>query len=202
MNEVLVSRESLEQVLNDVTELEPYWFYMKARWIGMVMWWHERSVDARRKYFALRAVVVAGGAAIPVLTAVGIATGRNTGTAIAAAIVGAVVAAAAAWEGVANYGDTWREKRRAAELLKVEGYQFIQLCGKYGRFRDGSDKSMIYGRAFPSFATEVEAMIAREVGEYLSGFDPSIERGRDKSAAVGDQVHDESKIARSGETHG
>lgn len=177
MSEVLVSRQSLQQLLNR-DGLEPYRPYMTARWIGMVMWWHERSVDARGKYFALRAVVVIGGTAIPVLATIGIAAEWRTGAAIATAIVGAVVAAAAAWEGVANYGDTWREKRRAAELLKVEGYQFIELCGNYDRFRDGSDDSTSYGRAFPSFAAEVEAMIAREVGEYLSGFDRSIERGR------------------------
>lgn len=36
-----------------------------------------------------------------------------------------------AWEGVANYGEVWREKRRAAELLKVEAWQFFQLADKY-----------------------------------------------------------------------
>jgi hypothetical protein len=79
------------------------------------------------------------------------------------------VAANAAWEGVANYGETWREKRRAAELLKVEGWQFFQLCGKY----DGEGS---HERAFPRFAGEVENMIAGEVGEYLAVFAPSLEQ--------------------------
>ena len=84
---------------------------------------------------------------------------QNPGIAIA--LVGAVVAANAAWGRMANYGETWSEKRRAAELLKVEGWQFFQLCGKY-------DSEGSHERAFPRFVGEVENMIAGETGEYLA----------------------------------
>jgi hypothetical protein len=67
---------------------------------------------------------------------------------------------------VANHDEIWREKRRAAELLKVEGWQFFALCGKYKD--DG-----IYEKAVPRFAAEVETMIAKEAGEYLAVFSPS-----------------------------
>ena len=78
------------------------------------------------------------------------------------AIVGAVVAGSAAWEGVANYGDTWREKRRAAELLKVEGWQF-------------------------------EAMVAKEVAEYLSVFDSSVAQARSAADTLITAIVDEAK---------
>ena len=171
MREVLVSREALEELIDTVDGLEPYRSPLAARWIGMVMWWHQQSTDARRKYFALRAIMIAGGTAIPVVTTVSAATGWRTAGTVAAAAVGAIVAAAAAWEGVANYGETWREKRRAAELLKVEGYQFIQLCGRYSCFGSAGNLSAGYPRAYLIFAAQMEAMIAQEVGEYLSKFD-------------------------------
>src|SRR6185437_16497737 len=91
---------------------------------------------ARIKYLALRAIVIMGGSAIPVLATIGTAIGWRTGIEVTTAVLGATVAAAAAWEGVANYGDTWREERRAAELLKAEGYQFFGLGGRYPKPTD------------------------------------------------------------------
>jgi hypothetical protein len=141
--------------------------YLKSRWITMVMWWNDRSFEARPRYFRLRLAVVIGGVCLPVLSTLN--TYSTFVATIAISLVGAVVAGCAAWEGVANYGEIWREKRRAAELLKVEGWQFFALCGKYQKYqKDGSHK-----KAFPRFADEVEKMIAKEVGEYLAVFSPS-----------------------------
>jgi uncharacterized protein DUF4231 len=179
--ELLVSREELEKMIDSLKGLEPYRDFLKSRWVGMVMWWHNRSVEARRKYFLLRAFIVVGGVLIPVLSAFSMQPGWERFFSLAIAGVGAVVAGCAAWEGVANYGETWREKRRAAELLKVEGWQFFQLCGKYQN--DGS-----YEKAFPHFATEVENMIAKEVGEYLAAFDPSLAQARQHAATIADAI--------------
>lgn len=190
--EQLVTRTDLEALLADIKGLEPYRPYMEKRWIGMVMWWHERSIEAKRRYFLLRALVVAGGVSIPVLTTLSLLEGWQTPTAVAIAIVGAVVAGAAAWEGIANYGETWREKRRASELLKVEGWQFIQLCGKYEPQDSAADAATSYQRAYPRFAAEVEAMVAREVGEHLAMFDPSLEQAKNASADMIDTIVEES----------
>jgi len=54
MSKDLVTRQSLEKLLDSIPELAPYREVLAARWAGMVMWWHERSVQARRKYFPLR----------------------------------------------------------------------------------------------------------------------------------------------------
>ena len=125
--------------------------FMKARWLHQIQYWDQRSRDARWKYFALRGVVVVlGGVSIPVL-----ATAQAS--LVLASLVSAAVAAAAAWDGVANYGQIWLEKRRAAELLKVEGWLFLQRADKYA--------GLTYQVAFSAFATEVERQIAKEVGE-------------------------------------
>jgi len=95
-----------------------------------------------------------------------------------------VVAACTAWEGVRNYGGTWREKRRSAELRKVEGWLFLNRCGKYAPDANRDP--------FLLFVAEVEAMVAREVGEYLDLFGPSV----DASKRAADQVLDAiSKVA-------
>jgi Protein of unknown function (DUF4231) len=143
--------------------------YLIDRWAAMVMWWHARSVYAKWKYLIFRSIVIVGGVLIPVLSAAGMNNAWKDCALIWTAIIGAVVAAAAAWEGVANYGETWREKRRAAELLKVEGWLFLNRSGKY---KAGSS----YAAAFPSFVAEVETKIAAEVGQYLAVFDASLAR--------------------------
>ena len=78
----------------------------------MVLWW-PRSIGARWKDFTPRATMVVGGVMIPVLTTLNMLPEWRDKVTIVIAIVGAIVAGAAAWEGVANYGETWREKNGA-----------------------------------------------------------------------------------------
>lgn len=169
--ELLVSRQELEEFIDGKEDLKPYNDFLKQRWLKMVIWWHNRSVEARWKYFFFRRAVVVGGVLIPVLSTLNMKDTFAPYAPIAIAIVGAFVAGCAAWEGIANYGEIWRGKRRSAELLKVEGWQFFQLCGKY---QDDGD----YKKAFPRFAAEVEDMIAKEVGEYFAVFGPSLEQSK------------------------
>jgi uncharacterized protein DUF4231 len=190
--EPLVTQAKLESVVDGVKadeskDLDPSQkLYLKRRWAEMVMWWHSRSVKARWKYFLLRAILVVGGVLIPVLSTFSMLQGWHQGATILIAVVGAIVAGAAAWEGVANYGETWREKRRAAELLKVEGWLFLQLSGKYQ-----SDKN--YEVAFPHFVAEVETMVGTEVGEYLKVFDPSLAQTRKASEELINAIVEEAK---------
>ena len=173
----LVTLEMLEGIITSAKVDPSQELYLKSRWADMVMWWHSRAEGARWKYMLLRAIVVVGGVLIPVLSTIAMNPSYHQIVTIATAAVGSLVAAAAAWEGVANYGEVWREKRRAAELLKVEGWQFLQLSGKYQT--DGALKV-----AFPRFVNEVETMIASEVGEYLKAFDPSMVSAREGAAEV------------------
>src|ERR1700682_1505317 len=49
--ETLVDRQELEAFIDRREELKPYSDFIKRRWLKMVIWWHNRSVEARRKYF-------------------------------------------------------------------------------------------------------------------------------------------------------
>jgi hypothetical protein len=192
--EQLVTREMLEQLVDSLPANKEYAPYLKGRWIGMVMWWHQQSVGAKWKYFLLRGLIIGGGVSLPVATTVSAYFGWHSHIAFLVAVTGAVVAACTAWEGVKNYGETWREKRRAAELLKVQGWLFLQRCGKYAasakQVKEGTDAGDVaehkLGKhaAFGLFVTEVEAMIAREVGEYLELFAPSLEQSRQAAANI------------------
>jgi hypothetical protein len=203
--ETLVSREMLEKLVDNLPDNKPYDAYLKGRWIGMVMWWHQQSVSAKWKYFTLRALIIIGGVLLPVATTVSAYLGWSPHVAFLVAVTGALVAACTAWEGVKNYGETWREKRRAAELLKVQGWLFLNRCGKYAvnakTVKDGSDPADVAAHkagkhaAFGLFVTEVEAMIAREVGEYLELFAPSLEQSRQAAANI-QQAIDEIVTAR------
>jgi hypothetical protein len=182
--EPLVTPEAIKALIDSIDELKPHQEYMKRRWGAMVMWWHQRSVQARRKYFLLRFGVVVGGVIIPVLTTMSMRPNWQQGVTVAIAVVGAIVAGCAAWEGVANYAGIWREKRRSAELLKVEGWQFLELCGKYQPDKD-------HNTAFPRFVFEVESMIAREIGEYLGVFDPSLDQAKKAAENIFNAVAEE-----------
>lgn len=173
--EPLVTRAGLESLVDHIVEAKPHAEYLKRRWIGMVMWWHQRAVEARWKYFGLRGLVIVGGILLPTLAALSASKDWQQDMIAVIAIIGAIVAGCTAWEGIAQYGDTWRDKRRAAELLKVEGWLFLHRCGKYAK--------QSHADAFPQFVCEVEAMIAREVGDYLGLFDPSIAEGK-KAAEI------------------
>ena len=131
--ELLVTRAGLESLVDHIIEVKPHDEYLKRRWIGMVMWWHQRAVEARWKYFGLRGLVVVGGVLLPVLAALSARAETQPYGIVVIAVTGAIVAGCTAWEGIAQYGDTWRDKRRAAELLKVEGWLFLHRSGKYAK---------------------------------------------------------------------
>jgi Protein of unknown function (DUF4231) len=188
--EPLVTREMLKAYVakrvEDKTLEKRHQDYLLSRWVAMVMWWHDRSTRAKWKYRALRLVVIAGGVFIPVLAAASMTQGWEGHASIATAIVGAIVAAAAAWEGVASYGETWREKRRAAELLKVEGWLYLTHCGRYA-------DQVSPDAAFAVFVGEVEKMIAAEIGQYLSLFDASLDQAKKASDDIVSAIVEEVK---------
>src|SRR5207245_611448 len=66
--EPLVSRKELEEIIDQIEGLKPYRGYLKRRWLHMVIWWHNRSVNAKWKYNTLRAILIIGGVLIPVLS--------------------------------------------------------------------------------------------------------------------------------------
>ena len=71
------------------------------------------------------------------------------------------MAVSAAVEGFFRYGERWRHYRRTAELLKTEGWQFLQLTGHYRRHA-------AHALAYPLFASRVEDILQQDVDAYIT----------------------------------
>lgn len=152
--------------------------YVNARWLKYVEWWDFRASGAKRKYFALRSAVVIASALIPAL--VGLRElhvwGDHTWIfAVASIIASLVVAICAGVESLFSFGDVWREKRAAAELIKSEGFSFLQLTGDYKEFKTPAD-------AFQRFAANVEGLIRSEIKEYIVTVSPNSRSDKEKPA--------------------
>jgi hypothetical protein len=64
-----------------------------------------------------------------------------------------------------HFGERWRHFRRTAELLKNEGWLFIEGGGRYKRYQHVSS---FHDKVFPLFATKVEELVRRDVEVYLT----------------------------------
>ncbi|HXD32227.1 MAG TPA: DUF4231 domain-containing protein [Pyrinomonadaceae bacterium] len=157
----LIDIEALNKLIEVTPNLKPFQQeYLKNRWLNQILWWDQRAWEARTYYFWLRRIIVVGGILVPFLitATIGIRVDpwlRHTG-----AVISLVVAICAALEALYGWGAIWLAKRRAAELLKVEGWLFFHGGGPY--------KEELVAKRFSDFVTEVESKIAAEVGEYVA----------------------------------
>ena len=139
--------------------------YINARWLKYVEWWDSRARKAKWKYLTVRSAVVIGSALIPALVGLRELTQFADVAwifSVASIIVSLVVAVCAGLESVFGWGDIWREKRMAAELIKSEGFSFLQLTGGYAQFMTHQD-------AYKLFAQNVEDLIRHEIKDYNRG---------------------------------
>jgi hypothetical protein len=145
--------------------------YIDARWLNYIEWWDSRANRAKWRYHALRTAVVIGGALIPALVGLRELKVWPEGNdyswlfAVASIVASLIVAICAGLESTFGFGDIWREKRNAAEIIKSEGFCFIQLCGPYREFKSHQD-------AFALFAENVEQLIRSEIKEYVLAVSP------------------------------
>ncbi|HEX2027885.1 MAG TPA: DUF4231 domain-containing protein [Nitriliruptorales bacterium] len=135
---------------------------LRSRWLDQVLWMEGRADSARNRYYLLRLTAVVGGVVIPALVSL------NVGSGLAAPVVrGAtfglslLVAIALAVEEFMRFGDRWRHYRRTVELIKAEGWQFLQLSGSYRSYPS-------HRAAYASFATRVEALIQPSIEVYVT----------------------------------
>jgi hypothetical protein len=137
--------------------------YIDARWLNYVEWWDSRASNAKRKYQALRSAVVIAGALIPALVGLRelqVVSEYSWIFAVASIVASLVVAICAGLESLFNFGDIWREKRAAAELIKSEGFSFFQLSGSYAPFKT-------HKAAYKLFAQNVDELIRSEIKDYI-----------------------------------
>jgi hypothetical protein len=157
----LVDVAQLQALVDGAAHLDPTQKeYLRKRWLHQVRWWDRRAWEARQRYFSFRVIIVLGGILVPFLTITSLGAQLDPLLRLAAAVVSLLVAACAGLEALYGWGGIWLEKRRAAELLKVEGWLFLHGAGVY--------KGRPAAEAFPDFVTEVESQIAAEVGEYVA----------------------------------
>lgn len=115
------------------------------------------------EHLTLRTAVVIAGAFVPAF--VGLRELRVWGDqswifAVASILASLVVATCSGLEILSNFGDIWREKRAATELLKSEGFSFLQRSGEYKDFKTHAD-------AFELFSSNVERLIRSEIKDYI-----------------------------------
>jgi hypothetical protein len=84
---------------------------------------------------------------------------------VASVLVSLLIAMCAGLESLFGWGDIWREKRMAAELIKSEGFSFLQLAGGYARFETHQE-------AYKTFAQSVEDLIRHEIKDYIVAVTP------------------------------
>jgi hypothetical protein len=150
---------------------------IQARWLRYVDWWDSRSRKAKWKYFLLRGTVIVGTVSLPAL--VGLRELRPLSErawifSAASILVSFIVAICAGLESLFGFGEIWREKRAAAELIKSEGFSFLELTGDYSTFDTHAD-------AFKLFAKKVEDLIRSEIKDYIVAVSPRPGNGPGKN---------------------
>jgi hypothetical protein len=135
--------------------------FLRERWLDQLDWFEGKSGYNQRRYYALRIVVIIGGVTVPALVSLNVRKGDVAHTlawiTFAASLV---VALAAALETFFGYGERWRTFRRTAESLKSHGWQFFELSGPYA--------APDHATAFPTFATQVEALVQQDVDAFIA----------------------------------
>ncbi len=127
----LVDRQVLENLIERLHLDEDQKTFLKARWLHYVVWWDNRANESKWKYLTLRSSVMIGGALIPALVSIHVPDLYTTYVRVASIGVGLLIAVSAGLEEIFRFGEIWREKRVAAELLKVEGFRYFQLVDRY-----------------------------------------------------------------------
>ena len=136
--------------------------FLRSRWLDQVVWTESKAASARNRYYALRLTTLVGALLLPAIATLDPQDATQHDAArIATWVIGLVVAISAAVEGFFHFGDRWRNYRRTAELLKTEGWLFLQLSGRYNT--NGST----HAAAYPAFALRVEELIQADVDTYL-----------------------------------
>ncbi len=144
----------------DLTDLQRY--YLRSRWLEQVVWMENKAIEARNRHYFLRRVTLIGGALVPALV------GLNAFTGIVGDLVywliffiSLTVAITGALEQFHNYSERWRHYRTSVEELKVIGWQYFQLAGRFVEFET-------HKQGYITFVNAIEDNIQREVKIFVS----------------------------------
>jgi hypothetical protein len=147
----------LEEAIDEVSLDEQMRGYFKRRYLEYLRWLEDGSATNLVLYYALRIPAIVLAALVPALVALDLGTVGRTIT----VVLGVVVAATTTIEHFLSSGQRWRHYRGSVELMKSEGWLYLQLAGPYANHPT-------LETAFPDFVTRVEALMRDEVREYVS----------------------------------
>jgi len=162
------TQERLNRAIDSIDMSERRKEWMRDRWLEQVLWFDRRALRANRRYSLLRIVAISGGVIVPAMVSLSQGAGdawiRDWATP-AAFVISVLVAISVGLDSFFHFGERWRHFRRTAELLKNEGWLFIEGGGRYKRYQHVSS---FHDKVFPLFATKVEELVRRDVEVYLT----------------------------------
>lgn len=136
--------------------------YLLDRWLGQLTYLGKSARTAQRRYYALRLIAIIGGVAIPALVGLNVNGDGRVAVSWLTFGLGLLVAGAVALEEFFRFGERWRHFRRQSELLRSEGWAFLERAGPtYRRYES-------HAAAFRPFVADVEEIIRHEVGVYVT----------------------------------
>ena len=155
--------------------------YLRDRWLDQTTWLGRSAQQNQRRHYTLRLITILGGVAIPALVGLEINNEWAGDVRWLTFALGLLVAAAAALEEFFRYGERWRHYRKHAELLKAEGWAFLQLVGP------AYAGAHTHAEAFRTFVGRVEETMRQEVGVYITEVTraPQQEERTDKAGSSG-----------------
>jgi Protein of unknown function (DUF4231) len=150
----IIDRLDLEEIDKD---------YLKYRWLDQMQWMSRKSAFMQTRHKRWRWATIFSAALLPVLISINFAENKTYAQYIrfGMALLGAVPAIAVAAEELNQYGKNWYNYRNAAELLKTQGWQFIQLAGTYKNAGD-------HRQAFKDFSEQVESIVSNDVKVFVA----------------------------------
>src|SRR3970040_730272 len=125
-----------------------------------MLWVEVRAKSARDRHYVLRIVSIVGGVVVPALVGLNV---QGELQALAAWItfgVSLIVAICLALENFFRWGERWTHYRRLAELLKSEGWLFLELGGSYHELGG-------HAKAYPEFVKRIETLLASDVEPFI-----------------------------------
>ncbi len=160
--------DGLQRVIDTLDMEEEKKEWMRDRWLDQVLWFDKKAAQANARHSSLHVVAISGGVLVPALVTLASRSSESNTLNLAgemAFVVSLLVAIAVGLDSFFHFGERWRHFRRTAELLKTEGWLFIEGGGRY---KTHQHLANFHDRFFPFFASKVEELIRRDVEIYLT----------------------------------
>jgi hypothetical protein len=123
--------------------------YIQERVDQYAGWYDRKAGPLKTRYLYLRALIVVGGALVPVLVNL-----APPFASVAATIVSLMVVILVSWDTVFQYGKQWKNYRSTEQFLRQEAVLFKYRVGFYAPLDDD--------QAFRIFVERIENAIAQE----------------------------------------